>query len=78
MYSQFRGILSSQCFKLKMYSIEALFIIGAVHKLRNKVGEGVNPCVTLWSDGGVKWSFWHYRGGGGGGGQFWAKMVLCN
>ena len=48
-----------------MYSIEVLFIIGAVHKLRNKVGEGVNPCVTLWSDGGVKWSFWHYRGGEG-------------
>ena len=28
--------------------------------------EGVNPCVMLWSDGRVKWSFWRYGGGGEG------------
>ena len=39
--------------------------------------EGVNPCVTLWSDGRVKWSFCVTEGVGGGG-QFWAKMVLRN
>ena len=28
-------------------------------------GGGVNPCVTLWSDGSVKWSLWRYSGGRG-------------
>ena len=37
-------------------------------------GEGVNPCVTLRSDG--KMVFLALQRGGGG--QFWAKMALCN
>ena len=43
-------------------------IEGAVHKLCNTIrGEGVNPCVMLWSDGRrsdgmVKWSFLGGRG----------------
>ena len=28
-------------------------------------GEGVNPSVTLWSDGRVKWSSWLYGEGEG-------------
>ena len=39
--------------------------------------EGINPCITLWSDGRVKWSFWR-NGGEREGVNFRAKMVLCN
>ena len=38
-------------------------------------GEGVNPCVTLWSDGRLKGPFWRYGGGGEG---VLAKMALHN
>ena len=50
---------------------------GAVHKLCNTIrGEGVNPCVTLWSDGRVKLSFWHYRGGEVNFGPKWRYVIL--
>ena len=56
--------------------------LGAVHYHTTQRGKGlfinyvtqsggVNLCVTLWSDGRVKWSFWHYRGGEGV--NFWPK-----
>ena len=38
--------------------------------------EGVNPCVTPWSDGSVKWSFWRYGGGGGRGSILGQKGVI--
>ena len=35
-----------------------------INYLTQSGGEGVNLCVTLWSDGRVKWAFWRYGGGG--------------
>ena len=44
-----------------------------INYLKQSGGEGVNPCVTLRSDGRIKLSFWRYRGG-----EFWAKMAFRN
>ena len=54
--------LTSQLYRLLYCNCKGLFI----NYVTQSGGKGVNPCVMLWSDDRVKWSFWCYWGRGEG------------